>query len=176
MTIKYRLNGREVDREVALANPADPDCQGICRDRRAPSPKTDTSFFTGFGTLAKQFEGDEASLQRIVAESRAKGYEPRADDVYIPSLGNSEGDPVNFVPRESARGHIKRVCESTGRACHGAVEVKGRQDEPAANRKIDGSLVDEYARREITRNPDLAHGNITELKEQVAEKHGNSDA
>lgn len=169
--IEYRLNGQSVTREQALSRTADKGCKTICRDRRGPAPKTDTSFFAGFGTLSKQFEGDEAALERIVSSARASGYNPNADDVYQPGLAEYEGDPSAFVPREGARGHIRRVCEERGMACHGSVEVKGIAEERQAVDMAD-DLAERMTDKLITESPDLARVDRREVKSEAKKKFG----
>lgn len=99
-----------------------------------PGSLTDREFFSGQGTLADQFKGDEAMLKRLVSTAASNGRRPQASDVYCSGLARFPGDPEAFVPSSGGRNYIRRLSEQRGHACHGAVEVKKR--EPTEDSKV----------------------------------------
>lgn len=144
--------------------------------RSPPRGKTDRELFEGVGTLDKQFSGNTAQIESVVAAARARGYEPNPNDVYMPSLAEDVGDPLAFVPATGGRNHIRRVCELRGVSCHGMVEVKGRPLEaPIEAGALAPDLANEMIDRQIAANPDLARVDRRDLAAEVQYQNGFRD-
>lgn len=115
----------------AIASGATPRFADMLASRQAPGAKTDESFTRGQGTLADQFDGDEKSFNTILAKLKKKGFVPNRNSVYVPTLANSDADPLAFVPSGAgARAHIKKVCEMRNLDCTGVVNHKRRETPP----------------------------------------------
>lgn len=143
--------------------------------REGPRSMTDREFFEGQGTLAKQFEGDERALDKLVENARARGYTPNYNDVYIGGLAKYPGDPEAFISPSGGRGQIQRLCEKRGWECSGAVNVKHRQPEtdPREKReKLGKDLTLRKMQQEIKKNPDKSRMNMRDLRDDVTDKHG----
>tara|TARA_R110000824_G_scaffold6882_3_gene31606 strand:- start:12200 stop:12658 length:459 start_codon:yes stop_codon:yes gene_type:complete len=143
--------------------------------REGPRSMTDREFFEGQGTLAKQFEGDERALDKLVEHARAKGYTPNYNDVYVGGLAKYPGDPEAFISPSGGRGQIQQLCEKRGWECSGAVNVKHRQPEtdPREKReKLGKDLTLRKMQQEIKKNPDKSRMNMRDLRDDVTDKHG----
>lgn len=139
--------------------------------RRAPHMATDSDYFSSYGTLADQFEGREDELNLIVSAAKRKGYTPNINDVYEPSLANSIGDPAAFISPSGGRGQIRKVANERRVNVHGAVETSFAPEEPPPAVRMCPKLVEKYVNERIKENPDLAHKDRNELREQVIDKH-----
>lgn len=149
----------------------------ILQSRQCPSSVTDRELFRNRGTLADQFNGDERTLEKLVAKAKAHGYTPGTNDFYNSSLAAFPGDPLGFVPPTGGRAHIKKVVQMRDQDCEGIVNNKASRyrdpeitpdKEPKLNRKI----VEKLAQREATLHPEKRRLTKQELREQVIEKHG----
>jgi hypothetical protein len=143
----------------------------MCAMRSAPRGMTDSVFFAGVGTLADQFLGDEAMLEKLVANATAKGHKPSANSYYCAPLANEPGDPLAFIPPSGGRGHVQAVCEQRGWACDGSVKVKGRKDEPKKTR-LATDIVNQLVDMRIAADPDQARVDRRDLQAEVISKHG----
>ena len=138
---------------------------------------TDKVFFQGVPRLAEQM-GDR-QLKTLVANARRHGFEPPADAIYQSGLARFPGDPEAFVTRSMGRHYIKRLCESRGWACDGAVSVSAREPEQDL---LDDSqclpmapdLVRQNASRMARKNPELTRLTKKELRNKVLEQYGPS--
>ena len=148
-------------------------CAEMFALQQGPALDTDTTFTSGKGTLRDQFDGDEQGLQAVVTAAQRRGYTPNATDTYEPQLADFVGDPRAFVPYATGgKAHVAAVCKEKDLACHGKVEVKRERKPPPKEIPLAEDLVEQNARRAIEKNPDLAHGNMAELREEMIEKHG----
>ena len=82
------------------------------------------------------------------------------------------GDPLAFVPPGSPKSHIKKVCESTDRACEGDVTVRRSRKEPAKTVRLGEDLVQEEAAMRIAENPEEAIKPKEQLRNEILDKHG----
>lgn len=157
-----------------LSNGCAPRLAEMLAFQSAPKAMTDREFFEGRGTLAKQFSGEEAVLEKVIAAAKKRGYVPNANDVYCAGLADSIGDPAAFVPATGGRGHVQQVCEQRGWACDGAVQVKKRPLEAApVSVPLAADIVDRGVRSLIAKDPDKARKvSKRELQEQVIHQHG----
>ena len=137
-----------------------------------PRCMTDAVFLSGIGTLAQQFAGDDDVLERTVKLTKKYGYKPNANDTYIPSIAAYPGDPAAFVPSSDARGHIKKVCESRGWECHGAVNVKKSDKQERKSTRLGKDLVEQNVQRMVEKNPDLARVRKDDLRAEAITKFG----
>lgn len=147
--------------------------------QQAPSGVTDLTFMEGHGTLAQQFEGDEAGLRIVMKRCARKGFKPNMHDVYVPAFGNSKNIEHAFISRDGARGQLKRAAEVNNLTVTGLVNSKGHQPEvdplevaPKLAPKIARRLVREKA----ARDPDLLRkSTVREQMEEVTKQHGRQD-
>jgi len=152
--------------------PSDDRFKDIIVSGRFPPIRTDSTFLANHGTLSKQFENDDRQLDKVVEEAKKRGYNPSPNDTYIPTLARYTGDPLAFVPAGNPRGHIKKVCEQTDRACEGAVEV-GRTSKPMPETvRLGEDLIQEEAAMRIMENPEEALKPKGQLRNEILDKHG----
>ena len=144
----------------------------VLRNRKMPAIRTDAQFLANHGTLDKQFEGDARQLDAITDTAKKHGYNPSPNDTYIPTLARFPGDPLAFVPSGSPKGHIKKVCEATDRACEGDVKVERARKEPAKTVRLGEDLVQEEAAQRIMENPEEALKPKEQLRNEILDKHG----
>lgn len=142
------------------------------KSRKFPPIRTDSTFLANHGTLDKQFEGDDRQLEAVVEAARKRGYNPNPNDTYIPSLARYTGDPLAFVPAGNPRGHIKKVCEETDRACEGAVEVGRTQKEPEKTVPLAEDLIQEEAAIRISNDPSEGLKPDEQLRNEIIQDHG----
>lgn len=143
-----------------------------------PVINTDDTFFSGSKPLYDQF-GSQRHLDRYLAAAKAQGYTPPANAVYFPNLARRVGDPEAWVTRSMGRSYIRKLCESRGWACEGAVNVKAREPEsdPLADsncRPLGDDIIRDRAKRMIQESPDMARMNRKELRQHIIDKHGPS--
>ena len=104
--------------------------------------------------------------------AKSLGYNPNPNDTYISTLARFPGDPLAFVPAGSPKSHIKKVCETTDRACEGDVTVNRPRKEPAKTVRLGEDLVQEEAEQLIMRNPEEALKPKEQLRNEILDKHG----
>ena len=141
--------------------------------RQFPVPRlvTDTSFAAGQGTLLDQFEGDEQECARVVKAAKKQGYTPGYNDIYVPTVADSTGDPATFVPADRARGAIKDVCRRKGKSCNGRVEYKAPERPPVKKKKLSEKFIRERSQALIRQRPELARKPAGELRQQLIDTH-----
>ena len=137
-----------------------------------PSIKTDAQFLKNHGTLDKQFEGDKRQLDEITGTAKKHGYNPNPNDTYIPTLARYPGDPLAFVPPDSPKNHIKKVCEATDRAGEGDVTVQRGPKRPQKTVRLGDDLIQEEAAMRIAENPEEALKPKEQLRNEILDKHG----
>lgn len=154
--------------------------------QQPPGLKTDNTYVTRAKTvgdiMANGLPHDRAIMARTLENAKRLGYKVNQNDTYEPQLADCSGDPKAFVPADSPRHHIKKVCEETGRECHGVVEVKGRQpdrDPLDTPRGLAEDLIQEKMVEEVKQNPGLTRLKrkakkraVRELREKIIAKHG----
>lgn len=148
-----------------------------------PGLQTTDTFWSGRKTWVEHF-GDEYA-NNIKAQFAKKGINLTANQEYMPELvrpgyGPHNPDPEAIVPFGGARSHIKKLCESRGWACEGAITAKHRQPEsdPLADEnclQMGDDLVRTKGRLMMQDQPDIFKGkNRSEVKEMIISKHGPS--
>jgi hypothetical protein len=154
-----------------------PRLKDMLLSRQPPRALTDREFLEGHGRLLDQFGGDEGEANWIISQAMANGYKPSESDVYIDQLARFPGDKEAFVPAGDARGHIKRVCESRGIRCMGAVSSSGSEpveDPSASDIPLGQDIVEEVFHEEVQKDPSLAWLDKHDLTALAVEKHGPS--
>lgn len=142
-----------------------PTCENATLKRQFPhgiQAKTDREYFRGKGSLSDQFVGREKELTIRVANAQRHGYRPTSSDVYEPSLAMFPGDPAGFISPAGGRSQVARRRD----------EMTAEGPIPKAV-KLAPDIVESIRRDRITENPDLAHANQRELREEIVDKHGN---
>jgi len=137
-----------------------------------PGVQTDTAFHANRGSLAKQLGNDEGWAKFIVDRARAKGAVITADHTYISQLADEPGDPAAFVPPGEGRGYIKKVLESKGKGCTGAVEVKQREQAPQKKTRLAEDLVKSQMLRYRKEGRVDKSMPDSVLRKEIIEKHG----
>lgn len=169
-TIAKIVNGRYINCDE---DPSDDSLfMEMLKSRKFPGVRTDAQFLANHGTLDKQFEGDTRQLEEVTGTARKLGYNPSPNDTYIPTLAQFPGDPMAFVPADSPKNHIKKVCEATNRACEGDVNVSRDRKEPAKTVRLGEDLVQEEAAQRIMKNPEEALKPKEQLRNEILDKHG----
>lgn len=148
------------------------ECDGLAH-RRFPVPSlvTDTSFLASHGTLLQQCEGDDKEADRIAKAAKKQGYTPGINDVYVPTIATSTGDPAAFITPGDGRGHVKDVCRSRGMSCNGRVEYTAPERPPVQKKKLSEKFIRERSRALVHQRPELAHKPAGELRQQLIAKH-----
>lgn len=177
--MSYIVNGtRLTDKEYAEFCEANREkyagrLQEMLASRGVPEAMTDREFTEGRGPLAKQFEGAEDQLEKVIAAARAQGYEPNPNDIYLPCLAERLGDPLAFCPPTGYRGHIRKVLEMRNWAGEGSVNHVPYEEDPAAPVALATDLIEEEIDRIIQENPDLARIDRRDLASEITYRHGN---
>jgi hypothetical protein len=107
----------------------------------------------------------------LVKAARKSGYNPGENDVYMPTIAESFGDPRAFI---KSRAEAKRVAEERGTelTVNGRTVVKHREpelDPYETAPKLDDKLAAPEVAKLRKLNPKLS---VAEAKEAVIEKHG----
>ena len=169
-TIAKIVNGEYINCDESP--PPESRLREVLDGRKMPAIRTDSQFLANHGTLDKQFDGDDRQLKAITDAAKKKGYNPNPNDTYIPSLARFTGDPLAFVPPDSPKSHIKKVCEATDRACEGDVTVGRERKEPEETVRLGEDLVQEEAAMRIMENPEEALKPKEQLRNEILDKHG----
>lgn len=125
--------------------------------------RTATSFLAGQGTLLDQFGDDpggrdDLALRLKLAKERY-GHTPNPHDVYDPTLAPAVGHPDGFIPHDDVAGHLRRV------------EAKRKSGVEPESNGLAEDIVEDFRQGEIAKNPDLAHKDQNDLREQIRDKH-----
>ena len=133
---------------------------------------TDSTFFSGVGTLDKQIP-DKHALQHLQKNAKRMGVTLTGNEFYRPELAEFPGDPRACVSQAQGIGHIKKRLIERGDAAEGAFTLKGRSPdaEPKPRHKIHPRLVRQLVQRE-RKDPANAKVDRRELVEKVIAKHG----
>ena len=143
--------------------------------QQAPRAMTDAVFFEGFGTIEKQFAGDEKVRDQLIKRARAAGYNPNPNDVYLSAIARYPGDPEAFVPATGGRGHIKKVLTERGWESDGAVKTKARQPEEAPKSvPLAKDIVNRKVGQAHRDNPETKRMDQGELRHNIIKKHSGS--
>lgn len=140
--------------------------------QRGPGLMTDSVFFAGMPKLQDQFV-DDRQREKVIKIAKRHGYTPNPNDVYEPGLARFQGDPEAFVPPTGGRGYIRKLCESRGWACEGAVKVahSAPKEDPFDAKPLAEDLIQGHMRYAIAKNPGLKKSK-KELREKIIAKHG----
>ena len=168
MKVTYKVNGKTVTKKQLRSGTKR--LKEILETRQFPGVQTDDDFMKNRGTLRDQL-GTQTDM--VVNAAKAKGYTPSQNDVYLPALANSIGDPAAFVKHSGARGHIRRVCESRDWECDGAVKVK-RDFRTKVDKKptLAKDLVIQYAAEKAKKDKHIAKASLAEVTADAVRDHG----
>lgn len=136
-----------------------------------PAIRTSATFESGRGTLADQFKGDDKMLKYVVAQAKARGYNPSSRDVYMRSLAKFPGDPEAFVKTGEGESKVKDVIRKRNWTCE-ELGIEATDREPPKKRGLAPDLVEEVRRKMLKKDPSLKAKNQNELREAIIDKHG----
>lgn len=147
--------------------------EDIVTSRKGPGLSTDSTFFSGAGTLDRQFGKDKGALKQVVSGAKKAGYNPTGNELYQPCLARFPGDPRAFVSQADGKAHIRKIVERDGTGCEGAVTVKAREPEhePTPKHKLAPHIVQRHLRHKL-KNPENAKRDRREMVEQIIHEHG----
>ncbi len=134
--------------------------------------KTDTELMNHQGTLLQQFDGNEAEVARVMRAAKKQGCTPGYNDVYVPTLADSCGDPKAFIKPADQTAEVRRLCAARGVGCEGPVTVKGPEpgSRPRTRKPLGEDIIEERIRRITDKDPDKIR-HRKRLREEVIEKH-----
>ena len=148
--------------------------------QKPPGIETNDTFWAGRKRFDQVFGEEYAN--RIKSGLAKKGIHLKNGDEYCPELvrpgfGPKNPDPQAVVPFHGGRDYIRKLCETRGWACNGAVNVKEREplSDPHGPENcvpLHPQLVDQLAINECRKNPELQRKTKGELREMIREKHG----
>ena len=133
---------------------------------------TDTQFLAGQGTLADQFNNDDATLKRYTDTAKRHGYTPNYTDVWDSSLAAYPGDPKGFIPASEGKGHVRRTCEQRGWSCEGEINVKSPMPDPGPDVRLAPGIVAGKYDEMVKENPRLKEKPRRDIEEAIIEEHG----
>lgn len=147
--------------------------ESIFESRQAPGISTDSTLFSGAGTLSAQFKGDTESLNNVVRNAKRAGYNPTGNELYQPGLARFPGDPRAFISQAEGKAKVRKIVEQDGTGCEGAVTVKAREPEhePKQKHKLAPQIVKRHM-RSMLQNPENAKRDRREMVEQIVHEHG----
>lgn len=147
--------------------------EDIVESKQGPGLSTDSTFFSGAGTLDRQFGKDKQALQEVVTGAKRSGFRPTGNELYQPSLARFPGDPRAFISQADGKAKVRKIVEETGTGCEGAITVKAREpeQEPQVKHKLAPQIVRRHLREKL-KNPDNARRDRRELVEQIVHEHG----
>lgn len=163
--------------ENAIKNGTSPRMAEMFASRKAPGGGITTDVFMADSPalhLRDQFDGDEWRLSRVINGAKRAGFTPNATDRYIPTVARFEGDPRAFINHKHTLGDLKRELEDAGVEAEGAVNTSGRNAPPAKPQltRLAPQIVERIRKRMVKENPDLAHSDQKQLRQEIVEKHG----
>lgn len=135
-----------------------------------PGCMTDDVFFSGIGRLGDEM--GEKQAERITSITKGLGFSPSPNSIYMPGLADFQGDPKAYINKSDGRHAVKKRLEEKGMQWDGRGEVKCSPAEPPKDIPLAPDLVEEHVSRKIRNNPDLAHQDRGELRQEVIDKHG----
>lgn len=137
----------------------------MCALRQTPGSRTDKEFMAG-RMNGEQFADNPqlGNYYRRIAEAHGCSTTGKT---YLSQLADFPGDPKAWV---GSRADVEKVCRDTGAGCSGMVNVKVSEREPTPAIDIADDILDDRVEKAIAENPDLAHQNQAEVREQVKEK------
>lgn len=169
---KYEL----VDGKLVLVSGVD-DAKGdarrireILESRTAPGISTDSTFFSGIGSLNQQIL-DPRSRERLYKNAKKMGIPLTGNEFYQPGLAKFPGDPRACISQAGGKAQVRQMIEEKGTGSEGAVTVKARQRQPKPKCKLHPRIVARHM-REMLKEPGNALRDRREMVEQIIEKHG----
>lgn len=163
------VGGEETKADIAADNER---MRGIIESRRAPGLSTDTTFFSGVGSLNDQIK-DPRSRKRLYDNARKQGISLTGNEFYQPGLAKYPGDPRACISHAGGKQQIRQMVEATGSGCEGAVSVKPREaaERPKPKHKLNPRIVARHMRK-LLADPENAKKDRRELTEKIIHEHG----
>lgn len=151
--------------DQAIANGCTPRLADMLAARSFPGTKgTDRAFMQGRPLDGSQFEGQPFVAGHHLAKAREAGVNP-AGKYYSSSLARFPGDPEAWV---DSLHDVKRICESRGWECDGAIKVESPKyagTEPGPYRVAD-DIVDNHLSQVLEQRPELVP-KAQEVREEI---------
>ena len=140
--------------------------------QRPPGIRTTASFLAG----RKRFDQVHGEIyansirQKLAAQGKPLGY----NEEYFPELARFSADPEAVIGHDGVRSRIKKLCESRGWGCNGAVTVK--EQEPLADPRdkkvpLAKDLVEKERRALAAKDEKFRNKSANEQREIVLQKH-----
>lgn len=166
-----KLSPQEIYDKV-IAEGSSPRLAEMLALRAPPRALTDRELFAGVGSLAKQFDGAEDQLNKLVKLAKKRGFKPGVNDFYNPMLAAFPGDPEAFIPPTGGRNHMRRLAEKRQMSLDGAVTVKKPEyREPTPDIPLQESYIREKMAAMVAADPQAAKADKRELRSEVIRKH-----
>lgn len=140
----------------------------ICASRRAPGEKGTDHNFLQHRVLHHGFETKDLNKEEFIKAAQDAGISI-AGKIYVGGLADGRGptDPRAWVSDTS---DLLSVCRERNLTCNGVVKHRGHQTAPEPSIPLAEDLIEEEMRAMIAANPDLAHGNLAELRESIIDR------
>lgn len=125
-------------------------------------------------SILERHNGDARAVERLRKALAAQGYTLKSDDHYIPTVARFFGDPEAIVNHSQGLSTLRRRLKERGNQTYGEIEVEQRdKGKPRPlQHKLNPSIVERMRAEKIKENPDLAHKDQRELREQIIDQHG----
>jgi hypothetical protein len=154
----------------------------MCESHAAPGLRTETSFWSGRGSLADQWKHEPKYLEMLCRNARKRGYNPKSTDTYFQSLARPEfrdGDPQAFVSAAEGISKIKKIYEARGiEHSDGIIKTTGREAPSMLEKpkKLANDIVHRLSAEYRKKDPEK-YGKMkkNELREVVIQNHAPKD-
>lgn len=140
-----------------------------------PRLKSNVTFLTGRKPWYEHADARYVEKIKTILKSKGVAITPRME--YMPELARFPGDPEAVLPHGQERDHIKKICETRGWACEGAVECKHREPERDPHEsapKMAEDLIRNKARLLASSDPSFKRKSRQEQRAAVLAKFGPS--
>ncbi len=149
----------------------------MCETRETPGLRTETTFWSGRGSLADQWKHDPKYLDMICNNVKKRGGSVSASSVYFQSLARPQfrdGDPEAMVSPAEGVAKIKKIYEQRGiEHSDGVIKTRGRERDPdAAPKSLAPDIIKRLDSQYRKADPDK-YGKMSagEMKEMINAKH-----
>lgn len=142
----------------------------IIESRAAPGLSTDSTFFSGIGSLNQQIL-DPRSRERLYKNAKRMGIPLTGNEFYQPGLAKFPGDPRACISQAGGKAQVRKMIEEKGTGSEGAITVKKRQRPPQPKCKLHPRIVARHMQR-MLKEPGNALRDRREMVAEIIEKHG----
>ena len=151
----------------------------MCAQERGPKLMTDAVFAEGNTRLGDNYHGSYGDALKATAKKHgftsSYQYHPGLARWHPEDPKHNGADPEAYMPPSGGRGYVKRLMESRGWACDGAVDVEGRAEKDPFDDAVSlaPELIVRNAQKFVQENPDEARKmNRRELRDHMVANHG----